>query len=160
MTVRSILPWKKREEEETTDLARSFGDFQREMNRLFESFFADPELGVAAAGFNPAVDVTETDSHVVIKADLPGLTEKDIEVTLEENSLLLKGEKREEKDETRKGIHRIERSYGSFFRRIPLPAEIVNEKVEATFERGVLRIKLPKREEEKGSHRRIEIKTA
>ena len=158
----NIIPWRKPEEEkeETTELARNFGELQKELNCLFENFFGEASRELPTTGFAPSVDVTETDDHIVVKADLPGLLEKDIEVTLDDHALILKGEKTEETEDKRKGVYRIERSYGTFYRRIPLPVEIETEKVEATFDRGVLEVRLPKREETKTTGVKVNVKTA
>lgn len=161
MTVRDILPWRKNEEErvERREELKNLTDFQREMNRLMESFFGDTELDLPfRSGFAPLVDVTETETALEIKADLPGMDERDVEVTLDENQLVLKGEKREEKEDKRKGIYRIERNFGSFYRRIPIPVEIEADQVSATFERGVLKITLPKREGQNGRGIKINVK--
>lgn len=154
----NIIPWRKREEEETTDLARSFSELQREMNCLFDNFFGRGGLELPVTGFAPSVDVTETEEDLVVKADLPGLTEKDIEVSLADGFLVLQGEKREEKEENRSGVYRIERSYGAFHRRVPLPVEIEADKVEAHFDKGVLTVKLPKVVEHKTEGVKVNVK--
>jgi HSP20 family protein len=161
VTNMNIIPWKRTaEKEETTELARTFTDLQREINCLFEDFFGEALLEVPTAGFAPTVDVTETDHDILVKADLPGLTDKDIEVTLEDGALILKGEKKEEKKDERTGVYRIERSYGTFYRRLMLPVEVETEKVEATFDKGVLEIKLPKREVAKPVGIKVNVKAA
>ena len=157
----NIIPWRKTEEkEETTELARTFTDLQNEINCLFENFFGEALHELPTVGFAPSVDVTETNEDIVVKADLPGLDEKDIEVTLEDGALILKGEKKEEKEDQRTGAYRIERSYGTFYRRLPLPVEVELEKVVATFDRGVLEVKLPKREVVKTTGVKVNVKTA
>jgi len=162
MTVRDIMPWRKHEEPESLvprDWFRTgFMDLQREINSLFDSFFEGRGLDFPRLerAFTPVVDVNETDEAIEVKAELPGMEEKDIEVMLDGHSLLLKGEKKREHEETEGGIHRRERSYGSFLRRIPIPVEVDEDKIKASFDKGVLNIKLPKTES--GKARRIKVK--
>ena len=128
-----------------------FASFQREMNRLFDNFFGgfslspwEPlERGVAAS-FTPRVDVTETAKEIKVSAELPGMEEKDIDVSLTHDTLTIRGEKKAETEEKAKDFYRMERSYGSFTRSVPLPVEVDTDKVEATFKKGVLEITLPK----------------
>jgi len=163
MTIKDIMPWRRKEKTEALarreDVSDVFTGLQREMNRMFEGLFSDFEIGMVRPDdtYLPRVDVKETDSTVEVAAELPGLDEKDIEVTLDDDGLILKGEKREEKEERVKGWHRVERTYGSFHRRIPLPAEVDGEKVEAVFTKGVLNVKLPKTKVSKA--RNVTVKT-
>jgi HSP20 family protein len=103
------------------------------------------------------VDVNETDTAIEVTAELPGLTDKDMEVTLCDNELVLRGEKKMEKEEDRGGVHRVERSFGSFYRRIPLPREVVEDKVNAEFKNGVLHVSIPKAETEKTRSIKIKV---
>lgn len=106
----------------------------------------------------PAFDVSETDEHIIVKADLPGVDVKDIDISIVGNVLTVKGEKKQEKEEKNESYHRIERSYGSFSRSISLPAEVNPEGVEAVYKDGVLKLTIPKAE--KSKPKKIEIKTA
>jgi HSP20 family protein len=164
MAVRDIIPWRRKE---GADLATRdfFGDtfarLQREMNALFDSFFTETGLErVTTSGFpfTPNVDVVETDDAVKVSAELPGLDEKDLEVSIDDHGLVLKGEKKSEVEETKAGVHRLERSYGSFFRRIALPAEVDYDKAEANFTKGVLTIELPKTKSSKSKTVKINVK--
>ncbi len=128
-----------------------FASFQREMNKLFENFFGGVDLAPwaslerrAAATFTPRVDVSETDKEIKVSVELPGMDEKDIDVSLTRDTLTIKGEKKEEKEDKGKDYYRMERSYGSFTRGIPLPVEVDTDKVHATFKKGVLQVTLPK----------------
>ena len=139
---------------------RPMGSLQREMNRLFEDFFSrdffvEPFRGMGE--FRPAMDVSETDDMIVIKAELPGLESRDVEVSLNGDVLTLKGEKREEKEEKTKSFHRVERSYGSFERSVRLPAGVKPDKVDASFKNGVLTVQLPKAEEAKRKSVKINV---
>jgi HSP20 family protein len=138
---------------------------QNEMNRLFDNFFSDPfdltpiaALRPLPAEFSPRVNVSETDKAMQVTAELPGMEEKDIQISLEQECLVLTGEKKSESEETGKNFHRYERSYGSFQRVIPLVSEIKEDKVEATFKNGVLTIILPKAESAVKAAKKISIK--
>ncbi len=137
---------------------------QNEMNRLFDNFFNDPfELSPIAVRklqteFTPRVNVSETDAAMQVTAELPGMDEKDIQISLEQDCLVLSGEKKSETEEQGKNFHRYERSYGSFQRVIPLVSEIQEDKVNATFKNGVLSITLPKAASAAKAAKKITIK--
>ena len=107
----------------------------------------DWEKSMSTTEWNPSVDIFENDNEVVIKAELPGMDAKDIEVKLENNVLVLKGERRFEKEAKEENYHRIEREYGSFSRAFSLPAAVDGDKVTAEYKDGVLKVMLPKKEE-------------
>lgn len=109
-------------------------------------------------GWSPRLDVSETDNSLEIVADLPGLEKKDIHVSLEDDLLVIKGERKEEKESKDKQYHTIERRSGSFYRAVRLPVEVVEEKVEANFKDGVLTLRLPKSKDVKKKAAQIEIK--
>jgi HSP20 family protein len=137
---------------------------QNEMNRLFDSFFNDPfDLAPLALRrlpleFSPRVNVSETDAAMQVTAELPGMEEKDIQITLEPDCLVLSGEKKNENEESSKNFHRYERTYGSFQRVIPLVSEVQEDKVEATFKNGVLNVTLPKAPSAVKSAKKIAVK--
>lgn len=138
---------------------RPLASLQREMNRLFDSFFehdlfVEPFRGPGT--WAPALDVSETDHAVMVKVELPGMEEKDIEVSLTGNVLTVRGEKKEEKEQSTRSYFRMERSYGSFERSIQLPVAVKGDQVNATFKSGVLNIELPKAEEMKS--RSVQVK--
>jgi HSP20 family protein len=139
-----------------------FGSFRREMDRLFDDFFAPVEgreHGTFLAGGNwPSLDVDETDQAYKITAELPGLSLKDVNVDLRDNVLTISGEKREEHKEEKSGRHYSERSYGRFERVIPFNVEVDADKVQASFKAGVLTIELPKSAKAKDKSRHIDIK--
>ena len=125
----------------------------RELNTLDERmgrfFGKDWNAPLSTTAWNPSVDIFENDNEVVIKAELPGMAAKDIEVRLENNVLVLKGERRFEKEAKEENYHRIEREYGSFSRSFALPTAVNGDKVTAEYKDGVLKIVLPKKEETK-----------
>ena len=138
--------------------------FQREMNRLFDDFFTGTGLKPwaeemeALGAFNPQVSMTEDDKSITVSAELPGMDEKDIDISLSKDSLTIKGEKKEENEQKGKESYYMERSYGSFTRVLPIPKDVNTEKAEASFKKGVLTITLPKLEKEKQSQKKIRIK--
>ena len=124
----------------------------REFNTLparLGFFGKDWEAPLATSAWNPSVDIFENDNEVVMKAELPGMNAKDIEVKLENNVLTLKGERRFEKETKEENYHRIEREYGTFTRSFAVPAAVNGDKVTAEYKDGVLKIVLPKKEETK-----------
>jgi len=143
---------------------RALAPWGLDFDRIMRDFFSDTDLapfyGEGAAGFQPKLDLAETDKEVRITAELPGLEEKDIEVSLNENTLSLKGEKKSESEEEGKNFYRRERSYGAFYREVELPAEIQAEKISATFKNGVLTVVLPKAEKSKAELKKIPVKSA
>lgn len=122
-----------------------------EMDRLFDRFFEPKWTGVDAMAEWPRLDVSETDVAVVVKAEVPGVEAKEIQVTLQDQVLTIKGEKRQEKEHKDEQFHRVERSYGSFARVLGLPAAVDGEKVTAEFKDGLLTITLPKTPAAKGT---------
>ncbi|MBU0909146.1 MAG: Hsp20/alpha crystallin family protein [Proteobacteria bacterium] len=107
--------------------------------------------------WSPRLDVSETDTAIEVIADLPGMEKKDIDISLDNGVLVIKGERKEEHKETDKHVHRMERRYGSFYRALRLPTEVKSDKIEASFKNGELKITLPKSEEAKKNITRIEV---
>ncbi|MEN6464861.1 MAG: Hsp20/alpha crystallin family protein [Syntrophaceae bacterium] len=142
------------------EAANPFFALQREVNRLFEDFFAmTPQEREDWMMEYPQVDVRETDKDLKVSAELPGLTDKDIEVLISGDSLTIKGEKKEEKEDRKENYHRMERRYGSFRRVVQLPGEVKADIAQAVFKNGVLEITIPKTEEAKKEKKKVEIKT-
>lgn len=137
---------------------RELNTIQGEINRLFNSFF-DTSVG-AGEGVGrrwlPAMDLVEADDHYVLRADLPGLSHDDVKIEVEDNVLTVSGERKAEHEQREEGYHRLERSYGSFSRSLTLPQGVDPEALQATFDRGVLEVRIPKPEERKP--RRVAIK--
>jgi HSP20 family protein len=131
--MRSLMPW--------TGMA----SLRQEMDRLFDRFFEARTDELPALGeWAPSMDVSETKDAVVVKVEVPGMESKDLEVTLQENTLLVKGEKKQEKEEKDERYHRVERSYGAFVRSVRLPVGVEGAKVDAKFKNGLLTVTLPK----------------
>ncbi len=134
--------------------ARELGTLQTEMNRLFSTFFDTPGNGHAAGGgtartWIPAMDLVETDADFVLRADLPGMSESDVHIELEDSVLTISGERKAEHEERKEGYYRVERSSGSFRRTLTLPEGVDPESIKATFDRGVLEVHIPKPEQRK-----------
>lgn len=147
MALKDLAPWHHGK----SSAPGTFGDLQREVDRVFESFwsgFGAPALrdngGALAAGLDVKVDASEDEKAYHVTAELPGLSEKDVEVTFADNTLTLSGEKKAESEVKEKDYHRRERSYGSFRRSFTLPVEVDEEKISASFKDGVMTIDLPK----------------
>lgn len=130
---------------------REFSTLQNEMNRLFNTVFDTP----APAGngglrrWLPAMDLVESGDHFVLRADLPGLSEEDVNIEVEDRVLTISGERKAEHEVDKDGFHRIERAFGSFSRSLTLPEGIDADAVQASFDRGVLEVRIPKPEERK-----------
>src|SRR5882672_7479989 len=133
------------------NLPTSFRNFEDVVARMLN----DPR---GARPWSPSVDIFETENELILKADLPDVKLEDIEVRVENQTLTVKGERKFEKDESNKGFHRIERSYGVFERAFTVPASVDAEKVAAEYANGVLIVKLPKKEAAKPRQVRIEPK--
>ena len=112
----------------------------------------------AARPWSPAVDILETENDVILKADLPDVKLEDIEVRVENQTLSLKGERKFEKEDSKNGFHRIERSYGAFARSFTLPPSVDAERVNAAYTNGVLKVTLPKKEAAKPRQVKVEVK--
>ncbi len=137
-----------------------FAALRREMDRLFEEVsrsFGLPRAAGGGAVLVPRVDVKETEGAVVVQAELPGVELGDVEIEFADGVLTIRGEKKQEREESEKGYYLMERSYGSFLRRVPVPSEVDEERIEATFDKGVLTVTLPKKPEVRP--KRIAIKS-
>ena len=132
---------------------RELNTIQNEMNRLFNTFFEAPAAqgGGPAPGrrWIPAMDLVETGEDFVLRADLPGLSEGDVNIELEDNVLTISGQRKAEHEERQEGYYRVERASGSFSRSLTLPEGVDPEKVQANFDRGVLEVRIPKPEQRK-----------
>jgi HSP20 family protein len=148
-----LVPWRP--------FGGELSSLRREMDDLWNRFFGERPL---ARGLTeewwPSVDVSETKDNFVIKAELPGLDAKDVDVSISGNVLTLKGEKKKEQEEKNEHHYRAERYYGSFQRTFQLPTNVKADKVEAAFDKGVLRVTLPKVEEARKKQIEVKVKEA
>lgn len=164
MQIRDLIPWGRkahdvspRAEDENPIYA-----LQRDINRIFDNFWNRFETPVGAPWSvgTPRTDVVETDKAIEVSMELPGLDEKNIDVTLTRDTLTVKGEKRAEREDRNGGYYLSERSYGSFYRTIPLPPGVSADDAKAEFKKGVLTITLPKTPEAQAEVKKINIKAA
>jgi HSP20 family protein len=130
---------------------------RNEMERLYDRIFdLRPFRRFTEEGeWIPTVDVSETEKEIIVSAEIPGVEAKNIDVNIDGNVLTIKGERKREREEKEESFHRIERSYGSFYRALQLPSEVDGERIKATYKKGVLRITMPKTTRETG--KKIEI---
>lgn len=171
MMIHEMMPWKKDRRNVMVRPERSaypLGTLQRRMNRMFDDFFGDfgdltpgplQALMQTGTGFSPRMDVTETEKEFVLTAELAGLDEKDVGLTLDDNVLTITGEKKVERDEDSEHCRLTERSYGTFSRSIGLPTDVEADNIDAVFKKGILTVRLPKTAPEESATRKIEIKT-
>ena len=155
----ALIPWRPREDwwDPFTDLEK----IQMQMNQLFNTSLAREggrDAGLLDGAWNPAVDIYDSKESILVKADIPGLSKDDIEVTVHGDTLVIKGEKKHEKEVKEKDYVRTERFYGNFQRAIRLPAEVETNKVDATYKNGVLELVLPKSEKAKPKQIKLDIK--
>ena len=152
MPKRNLLPWRK--EESNVPVKQSeydpFLTLQHDMNRMFDDFF-NRSFGLHPIGFDqgweqfqPRIDVIDDEKKIKVTAELPGLEEKEIKLTLTQNTLQISGEKKVESEDKGQNYYRMERSYGTFRRSISLPCEVDADNIKATFKKGILIVVLPK----------------
>ncbi|HEV2521466.1 MAG TPA: Hsp20/alpha crystallin family protein [Candidatus Acidoferrales bacterium] len=139
---------------------RGLSAFQDQFNRLFSDTFRNPAEESALTTWAPAVDIYETPNELVVKADLPDVNEKDIDVRVENNLLTIRGERKFEKSVSEENFLRVERTYGSFSRSFSLPNTVNAEGIGAQYKNGVLTVTLPKREESKPRQVKVNVVSA
>jgi len=153
----SLVRWNPARELATwpSDL---FG-IQREMNRMFDGFFrSNQDEDYTLSSWTPAVDIAEHDDEYNVKVELPGVNKEDVKITLENNILTIRGEKKQEKETKKENYHRVERSYGSFQRSFTLPTTVKSDRIDAVYKDGILSISLPKAEEAKPKQIEVKVK--
>lgn len=148
-----LLPFKR--QSSTPNVFAEMDDLVKKMWFGFPFHNLQDDMDI---GWSPRLDLSETDNGLEIMADLPGMEKKDIHVTLEDNLLIIKGERKEDKETKNKHYHTIERRSGSFYRAIRLPIEVETNAIEAVFNNGVLTLRLPKTKESKKKVAQIDIK--
>jgi len=157
MNPKSLIPVSR----DRSAVGSPFMSLQREIDRLFNDFthnFPYFELKPNGGKLMPSTDLTETDKEIEITAELPGLEEKDVQISLADNRLTIRGEKKAEKEQSDKNYRMIERSYGSFERTVELPEGVNPDDVKATIAKGVLTVKVPKPAPVQA--KKIEVKSA
>jgi HSP20 family protein len=141
------------------DPFRDVFTLQNRMNSLFQEFNRSQGEGdaLSTASFAPPVDIYEDEHKIVLKLEVPGMKENELDIQLENNVLTVKGERRFEKEEKEENFHRIERRYGSFYRSFTIPSTVNPESVKASYDAGVLRLELEKRAEAKPKQIKVEV---
>ena len=142
------------------DSSRELSSLQSEMNRLFQSFFDTPAAGGNGGNlrrWHPAMDLVETEDHFLLRADLPGMTEGDVNIEVEDRTLTLSGERKAEHEDKKEGFYRMERSFGQFRRSLTLPEGVDADGIAASFDKGVLEVRIPKPEERKPRRVAIQV---
>ena len=137
------------------DPTREVDSLQSEVNRLFDTFFGGQPTNSGVRRWVPAMDLVETDHDLVLKADLPGLDKDDVNIEVKDGVLTVSGERKAEHEERTDGFYRVERAFGTFSRSMSLPQRIDAERIGASFDKGVLEVRIPKPEERKPH--RVEI---
>ena len=173
MTIKQIIPWRWGGLRSWEDENRPFESFlqrmdslHKEMDHLFGDFWKGNErhtLMTESHGkfhVNPLIDETEDEKAFFIKVELPGMDQEDVDITLTDGRLTIRGEKKREEEEKGKDFYRHERSFGSFRRSLPIPVEVDESKIEASFKKGVLSIKLPKSDEARKKVKHIHVEAA
>ncbi len=148
MAFRDLIPWQRERDIVRKEGEPSLISFQREMNRLFDDFFSGFDSSflatTRASVFTPSINIKEDKDNLTVSAELPGMDEKDIEITMSENTVKISGEKKEETEKNKDNYHYVERKSGYFERVIELPVQVDSDKAQAAFKKGVLEIKFPK----------------
>ena len=139
------------------DTYSGLSGLQEQVNRLFESTFPRRSDNSALTTWAPAVDIYETENELVVKADLPDISEKDLDVRVENNMLTIRGERKFEKKVEEDNYLRVERTYGAFSRSFSLPNTVNNEAIKADYKNGVLTVTLPKRAESKPKQVKVNV---
>ncbi len=153
----SLVPWREGSLSPVTGrFSRLMSRMEEDMENLMGRYFGGEDGGALMSDFVPTVDLVETEGEFEVKVDLPGLKPEEVNVEVRNGDLWISGKREEEKEEKGKTYHRVERRHGEFRRMVSLPATIDEEKIEAKFEHGVLKITVPKTEEAKPKH--IEVK--
>lgn len=169
MSIKDLAPWNwgkkttavRRKDEEGHPIRSELMDLQEKINHVFDRFWDGlpmvPRWGEHE--FMPVTDIKENEKSFVVCTELPGMSEKDIEVSLSGNRLMIKGEKKEEKSKKEENYHHVERTYGSFYREFTLPEEVDETKIEASFKNGVLTVQVPKSEAARSHTKKVAVKS-
>lgn len=149
----TLIKWRP-----VNNFAAEFVNMQREIDRMFDRFHGGMIDNGETSTWLPAIDVVENQDDYVVKAELPGVDKNDVKITVHNDVLTIRGEKKSEKEEKENSYHRIERSFGVFQRSFALPKPVQNEKIEASYDNGVLTVRLPKVKEAKPKEIEVKVK--
>ncbi|MFO7870896.1 MAG: Hsp20/alpha crystallin family protein [Kiritimatiellia bacterium] len=170
MSIRDLVPRMGRDKSlQRRPKRTSVSSLQEDMNRLFDEFFdtfdrdpfglmaREPSIASLEAAYSPRVNVSETDRDITVSAELPGMDEKDVTVEVGDDAVTISGEKKDEQEKKGRNWHRVEHTYGSFRRVVPLPAATDAGQAKAKFKKGVLTVTVSKREPDQATRKTIEI---
>jgi len=165
MAWKDLITWnRKKQEHIQPELQHPVATLHREVDRLFDDFFRGFDRFPTSAfreerltEFSPKINISENDKEIEVTVEVPGMDQNDVEINLRDDILTIRGEKKQEKEEKDKEYYHVERSYGSFYRSLQIPCEVEQDKVKATFKKGVLKINLPKSEKARENVRKIEV---
>lgn len=156
----TIIPYRKRSATTTPTMTTGFDEIDRLFNNMFSNALTNLSTGApSVTDWNLRLDVSETDKAYVVTAELPGLSEDDVEITIDEDVLTISGEKAQEEEDEGKTFHRVERSYGTFTRRLSLPADVNDNDIEAHMKNGILEITIGKAEEVQKKAKKITVQS-
>jgi HSP20 family protein len=160
MSLKDLIPWR-RDKEIMVDrgVDHPLQQLHWGIDHLFDDFIANMGWSgsVVHDVLSPRIDLAETDKEVIVTAEMPGLDENDIDVSLDRNTLMIRGQKTAEKEDKEKHYYHVERAYSTFYRAVPLPCEVDDEHVKATYKKGLLTVHLPKIRGVAQARKRIEI---
>ena len=139
------------------DPFREFSTLQDRMNRMFRDSYGDREEALTTSTFAPPVDVYEDEHNVILKIEVPGIEEKDLDVRVENNTLTVHGERKFEKEEKEENFRRVERQYGTFTRSFTLPNTVDTDSIQANYEKGILKLQLAKKSEAKPKQIKVNV---
>jgi HSP20 family protein len=154
----TLIRWNPLRDVTAWHPVREFTQMQREMDRLFDRVRGVEREENDASHLMPAVDILERENDYTIKVELPGVDKKDVKITVLNDVMTIKGEKQQESEKKGENYHRVERSYGSFQRSFTMPSSVASDKIDASYDNGVLSISLPKLEEAKPKEIEVKVK--
>lgn len=164
-SIHDLIPWRETRGTNSDSIFDSLRHMQREMDSVFNNFLSTGGSLPASSrqgklSFAPSLDIAETEKSYHLTMELPGVSEKDVEITITDGVLTVRGEKKSEEKQEDKNWHRVERFYGSFQRSVSLPQEVDEDHIEARFKNGVLELEVPKSTQKREKTRRIEVKAS
>ncbi|MBI5476032.1 MAG: Hsp20/alpha crystallin family protein [Ignavibacteriales bacterium] len=136
----------------------NFGNMHRELDKIFEQFRSDVQNEDVSKTLMPVVDIVERENEFSIKVEIPGVDKKDVKITIQNDVLTIRGEKKQEEEKKGENYYRTERSYGTFQRSFTLPSSVANEKIDASYDNGILTLTIPKLEEAKPKEIEVKLK--
>lgn len=166
MALRDLITWnRKKQQQMQPELQHPVATLHREVDQLFDDFLRGfdrfpslPFRKERLSDFSPKINVSENDKDIEVTVEVPGMDQNDVDVSLKDDVLTIKGEKKQEKEEKDKEYYHVERSYGSFYRSLQVPCEVDQDNINAAFKKGVLKITLPKSIKAQENVRKIEVK--